>query len=473
LVASPYVLKTSAAAQTLRIRRDVQSLGATDPFFQKYAEAVQKMHNLPANDQRNWRNQALIHLNFCPHSRTNTAADFFHWHRHYITNFELICGAMIGDQSFALPYWNWTANRGKIPDPLYDLNFLNVQSWNDVSNAQSNHWGPARVTTIGTRSLAKGRGLQDDLSFGNSFTPSKIDEIKRLSDFNLFTQRLEGSPHNNAHRISGGTSGHMGNGMSPLDPIFWLHHCNIDCLWAQWVGVGNNTTPPLNLTYNNQFVDATGQAVNATSASALNFTALGYTYDILSGPIVATLEQTTRGLEQTILKETEVAAPPVTLGADRSPKAVRTMVEARFTVAVKELLPNLLKNRTYWATDVPGVKRLASEPNRILARLLNVSAPDSGAPIIVNVYVDCPYLSPETPSYDPHYAGSFSFFGANGPSHDHRDFLIDVTDPVRALSGQGKALNEQLNIQLMALSVDRSVGSDATIMVEGVEIFRA
>ena len=39
------------------------------------------------------------------------------------------------------------------------------------------------------------------------------------------------SSHNEVHRYVGG---HMGAAMSTNDPIFWLHHCNIDRLWAMW-----------------------------------------------------------------------------------------------------------------------------------------------------------------------------------------------------------------------------------------------
>ena len=87
-IAAPYVLQTHANAATPRLRRDVQSLSPSDPFFVEYGQAVQAMHQLPASDPRNWRHQSLIHLNHCPHG----LRDFVHWHRHYILNYELICG---------------------------------------------------------------------------------------------------------------------------------------------------------------------------------------------------------------------------------------------------------------------------------------------------------------------------------------------------------------------------------------------
>jgi hypothetical protein len=82
----------------------------------------------------------------------------------------------------------------------------------------------------------------------------------------------------------------MGSGMSPLDPIFWLHHCNVDRIWAEWQAAGN-TTPPLNRNYDNQFVNEVGQPVPASSASALHIAPMGYTYDTLSVPAVAAAQQ--------------------------------------------------------------------------------------------------------------------------------------------------------------------------------------
>jgi len=464
-LAAPFVLKTGLRAQVTRLRRDVTKLDPSDPLFGKYAEAVKALHDLPADDPRNWRNQALIHINHCMHGEP----DFLHWHRHYLANFELICGDLITDPSFALPYWNWTENRGRIPDPFFDLDGLNVAFWRDPSNAQSPHWDPRTVRTVGRRNLVKGQGLQDDPLRGGSFTKSKIDSIQAQSIYDLYWVPLEGSPHNDGHVVVGAGNGHMGNGMSPLDPIFWLHHCNIDRLWAQWQDAGNST-PPLSGVYSGQFVDANKQPVMATSASALNITDFNYTYDVLTGPVVAR-ESQELGLEsfrrQKVLSPENVSSAPQTLGATTEAKTVNTNVETVFTVGVADLVPNLFKSRTFWAPEVLGVQRLAAEPSRVLARLTDVSAPQEAAPIIVNVFVNHPDLSPQTDSNDPHYAGSFSFFGP----HQH-EFIVDITEPLRALSADGRIVTNDVKIQLMPISVDPNVTAETTFTVGKVEVLR-
>ena len=69
--------------------------------------------------------------------------------------------------------------------------------------------------------------------------------------------------------------------MSPLDPVFWLHHCNIDRFWAEWQAAGNVSADP-NRSYSNNFFDADGNPVmNASSTGALPLGSFDYNYDTL------------------------------------------------------------------------------------------------------------------------------------------------------------------------------------------------
>ena len=102
-----------------------------------------------------------------------------------------------------------------------------------------------------------------------------------------------------------------------------------------------------------------------------------------------------------------------------------------------------------------------------MARLTDVSAPQEAAPIIVNVFVNHPDLSPQTDSNDTHYAGSFSFFGP----HQH-EFIVDITEPLRALSADGRIVTNDVEIQLMPISVDPNVTAETTFTVGKVEVLR-
>jgi tyrosinase len=62
------------------------------------------------------------------------------------------------------------------------------------------------------------------------------------------------------------------------DPIFWVHHCNIDRLWESWNRVAGHTNP----TWPNRsfpFANSQGQAVSVAAAKANRSSLLNYQYD--------------------------------------------------------------------------------------------------------------------------------------------------------------------------------------------------
>jgi tyrosinase len=75
------------------------------------------------------------------------------------------------------------------------------------------------------------------LSFTSSKTASHNAQPGGATSFST----LEGLPHNSVHNWIGGVGasdpgpyGNMTNFLSPVDPIFFLHHANIDRLWDLW-----------------------------------------------------------------------------------------------------------------------------------------------------------------------------------------------------------------------------------------------
>jgi len=103
-----------AMSNGIRTRANVAGMTSEHPTLAAYRTAVREMKNLPESDPRNWRRQARIHFDGCPHGNWF----FLPWHRQYVLEFEQICRDLSGDPDFALPYWNWTANRS-IPAPFW------------------------------------------------------------------------------------------------------------------------------------------------------------------------------------------------------------------------------------------------------------------------------------------------------------------------------------------------------------------
>ncbi len=70
---------------------------------------------------------------------------------------------------------------------------------------------------------------------------------------------LEFTPHNIVHSL---LSGWMGDpDRAALDPIFWLHHSNVDRLWEVWLSQGGGRANPAQAQWNSTafvFHDETG-----------------------------------------------------------------------------------------------------------------------------------------------------------------------------------------------------------------------
>jgi hypothetical protein len=179
-------------------------------------------------------------------------AGFGPWHRYYLLRLEQALQSAIGDPTLTLPYWDWT-DPVATENVLFQGNFLGpnggvggagggtVQSGYFAFNAPGvlPPWWPVGLPGWRIRSdLAEGLGttLRRNLgAFANLPDQSDIDTLLGKGAYEgagEFRQTLEQSPlHNFIHNWVGG---HMGGGASPNDPIFYMHHCNVDRLWAMW-----------------------------------------------------------------------------------------------------------------------------------------------------------------------------------------------------------------------------------------------
>ena len=425
----------------LRRRENVAGMGRNHPTLAAYRSAVQQMKNLPQSDPRNWRRQAEIHQNNCPHGNWY----FLPWHRKYVLDFEEICRDLSGNQNFALPYWNWTQTRS-IPGPFW------------------------RGTLLDTTRVVD----RDDTIPAQFVGQPIIDNILRQTDFELFASfrpdgqnntnqnwqqapggkaQLERTPHDNVHVW---ISGNMGTFMSPLDPIFWLHHCNIDRLWAEW-----NAPPRSNPnTSSALWANFTLRPFNTVVGTLQSVTQLGYTYDTLAQPQLA-----------------EVSPLPPLLERARErfelmePRAASLGQEVSFSVETPQSAVPLA------AEAVSAAEEVAEDGGPKVVAFVRGVEPPEDRQVTVNVFLNCPYLSAETPVSDPHYVGNFTFFGV----HEHEDeeaegghpmkltFAFDLTESVDRLRAL-EDLDSQLTVQLMPKPYEGRDVQPEEIRIEGVEI---
>lgn len=145
---------------------------------------------------------------------------FFPWHREFIYRLEKALQAI--DSSVNLPYWDWT---------VANLNAAGTASLIWADDFMGGPGDPNNNFRVATGPFA-GWNLRRN-AFNIFQFPGgggSIANFMASSDYTQFRQ-VEG-PHGGAHVWVGGNVGNIG--IAPQDPVFWLIHCNVDRLWAEW-----------------------------------------------------------------------------------------------------------------------------------------------------------------------------------------------------------------------------------------------
>lgn len=253
-----------------RLRRDAHGLiaqNATHPVLQSYATAIKKMRNLPLSDPTSLAYQAGIHgYNFngpsppagAPFGTCNHGMGFLVWHRMYLYFYEKIIQKHSGDASFALPYWNYSkAGQANIPAAFRTQTGAFATLFDNTRSAALNAGGNLSGSAVGTGALGS------PTYFG-------------------FQSSVNGTPHGAVHVAVGGNM--LGFATTGFDPLFWLHHCNIDRLWEAWLAQGTGQVNPINDTsWMNQtwtFADENGSLVSMSASDALDTVSqLRYQYE--------------------------------------------------------------------------------------------------------------------------------------------------------------------------------------------------
>jgi hypothetical protein len=193
------------------------------------------------------------------------AYSFLSWHRYFLYQVEKQLQSYV--PGVLIPYWDWTD-----PAPIMTDAFLGPNG-TDAFEVRSGYFAatapgtPANPTPAPPWWPVGLTGWRLPAAFGTAAGPlrRRLDEVSRLpsvmdlretmasTTYPTFQNMLEGGTglasghqmHNGLHGWIGGGVGQMGNPLfSPFDPIFYLHHCNIDRLWAMWQLDGHATEYP-------------------------------------------------------------------------------------------------------------------------------------------------------------------------------------------------------------------------------------
>ncbi|MFE7182581.1 tyrosinase MelC2 [Streptomyces erythrochromogenes] len=168
---------------------------------------------------------------------------FLPWHRRFLLEFEEALQKV--DASVALPYWDWTADRTTrsslwAPDFLGGTGRARDGQVMDGPFAYSTGRWNVDVRVDGRPYLRRALGA----GVAQLPTRAEVDSVLAMpvydmapwnSSSNGFRNHLEGWRGVNLHnRVHVWVGGQMSTGVSPNDPVFWMHHAFIDKLWADW-----------------------------------------------------------------------------------------------------------------------------------------------------------------------------------------------------------------------------------------------
>ena len=189
---------------------------------------------------------------------------FLPWHRLMLAQFEGVIREVLHDEDFTLPYWNPITGN---PDDLIVPAVFRQ---------------PGSPLYNGTRWFWVNGGERIDTLYRDWINLDALNEKFYINSptGNLgFNPRLDQNPHFFTHFALGGDMAEFSTVGG--DPIFYLHHANIDRLWESWNRLGNtNPTDPNYL--NRKFSYGTEAAsawicrsapVTAPRSSATNTTA--------------------------------------------------------------------------------------------------------------------------------------------------------------------------------------------------------
>jgi tyrosinase len=174
------------------------------------------------------------------------SSHFLPWHREMVARFE---GALQEHHpDVTIPYWDSTVDRSPT-DPLWEDGFLGQ------FNAA---WGLSRA-----------------LGSSNLPTRQDVENNQGRDTYDAFWPELESDIHNPPHRWVGGE---MSRATSPNDPVFYLHHCWIDMLWARWQAA-HPGAPFVSSAVGAGLDDPFMEWTDRTPADVLDHRALHYTYE--------------------------------------------------------------------------------------------------------------------------------------------------------------------------------------------------
>jgi tyrosinase len=259
---------------------------------------------------------------------------------------------------------------------------------------------------------------------------------------------LERTPHNNVHNNIGAF---MPTPASPRDPIFMMHHGNIDRIWAHWNALGRlNSTDSLwlDMPFTNNYIKPDGTTYTKVVRELLNIADLGYTYDVMPSQPAALVADAERSSNLLALLSPEAGKTPT--GMQRLETANTAAARASAPLS----LPFELKRETLKAIAGAGAAAPARRKPEVVALITDIMIGNDVQAI--RVFLNHPNLSDDVPDTDPHYVTTLAFLAdAPGTHHGSRpSAIVNLTDTIKALAKSNVLTDDKLTVQLLPVPVE-------------------
>ncbi|KAK6268806.1 hypothetical protein QUC31_012966 [Theobroma cacao] len=344
-----------------------------DAYIAKYSRAIELMKALPADDPRNFMQQANVHCAYCDGAydqvgfpdlelQVHNSWLFFPFHRYYLYFFEKILGKLIDDPTFALPFWNWDSPAGmKMPamygntkSPLY--NELRNRSHYPPTLVDLDYNGTDETTTTRDQLTSNLRIMYRQMVSNGKTARLFLGGPFRAGDepYQGFGS-VENVPHGPVHVWCGDNTQPNGEDMGTFysaarDPIFYAHHSNVDRMWAVWKTLGKKRkdfTDPDWLNASFLFYDENANLVRVKVRDCLDNRSLGYVYQDVDIPWLKT-KPTPRKLR----KKVASGGPGIALAAEINKKKV--IASNQFPIVLDKIV----------SVDVPRPKKSRSKKEK-------------------------------------------------------------------------------------------------------------
>ena len=451
-------------------RRDVWELSEEDtwhPIIEWYARAIVAMREKNGTDFSDptcWRYLAEIHgssippaswprdatWNQCQHSSWY----FLPWHRIYLHYFEQIVRQTVstldGPDDWALPYWNYS-------DPLRPDARTLPPAFREPQ-MPSGEDNPLFVSERSQRDPDINGGEEvdlEDVDLGAAMAETHFSEPTGDPSFAGFggpvtgwshsggsVGSLENVPHGEIHMEVGGWMSSFTT--AGRDPIFWLHHANIDRLWQVWLNQGSRANPTDTRWLNMDFTIGSGAfATTLAVRDVLDTTQppLDYHYTDESPKVL----------------EPAIAAAASAAGSPSEEERMPEDVIPEMVGASEEGVPlAATSTEVEVAVEAPSGPAFAAaaeraRPRKVYLKVENVRGEELAASGYL-FYVDLP-PGADPAEYEDRRAGKVSMFGvleASQSDEEHSGsgltFSFDITGVVERLQEAGEWDPEHLRV---------------------------